>query len=134
MSKVRVAVIMGSDSDLPKMQDALDVLAQFGVAFEAEVMSAHRCPKVVAEFAEGVAGRGVQVVIAGAGGAAHLAGVVAAHTVLPVIGVPLASGSLQGVDALLSTLQMPPGVPVRASGSGQPVPRTPHFWLFSCWA
>ncbi len=116
MSKARVVVVMGSDSDLPLMQAALDTLGKFGVAYQAEVMSAHRSPKVVAEFAESAAGRGIRVIIAGAGGAAHLAGVVAAHTVLPVIGVPIDSSPLEGVDALYATVQMPPGVPVATVG------------------
>jgi 5-(carboxyamino)imidazole ribonucleotide mutase len=106
-----VGILMGSDSDLPVMEQAADVLAQFGVPSEVRVLSAHRSPELVREYAEGAVDRGLKVLIAGAGGAAHLAGVLAAHTTLPVIGVPIMS-KLKGVDSLLSTLQMPKGVPV----------------------
>lgn len=108
----QVAIIMGSDSDLPVLQPALDTLAEFGVAAEVVVASAHRTPDRVHEFAAGAADRGIKVIIAAAGGAAHLPGVVAAYTTLPVIGVPVASGSLNGFDALLSIVQMPSGIPV----------------------
>jgi 5-(carboxyamino)imidazole ribonucleotide mutase len=107
-----VAVIMGSESDLEVMQDALRTLDELGIEREAHVMSAHRSPEVVARFAAGARERGIKVIIAGAGMAAHLAGAVAAHTTLPVIGVPVASGQLGGLDALLSTVQMPRGAPV----------------------
>ena len=116
MSEPRVAIVMGSDSDLPAMQKALDTLAKFGVEHSVDVISAHRSPKRAAEFAESARSSGVQVIIAGAGGAAHLAGVVAAHSTLPVIGVPVDSSPLGGVDALYATVQMPPGVPVATVG------------------
>jgi len=107
-----VAVVMGSDSDLPKMRGCLEVLAEFGIPFEVEVISAHRTPDRAHKFAATAEERGVRVLIAGAGGAAHLAGVLASLTTLPVIGVPIASSALGGVDALYATVQMPPGVPV----------------------
>jgi 5-(carboxyamino)imidazole ribonucleotide mutase len=106
-----VAILMGSASDKPAMHPAMEVLKELGIAYEARVMSAHRTPDRVAEFASGAASRGVKVFICGAGGAAHLAGVVAAHTLAPVIGVPL-NRSLGGLDALYATVQMPAGVPV----------------------
>ena len=107
-----VGILMGSDSDWPVMEQAAKRLEQFGVSYEARVLSAHRSPELVRSYAAGAAGRGLKVVIAGAGGAAHLAGVIAAHTTLPVIGVPIESKSLKGLDSLLSTVQMPKGVPV----------------------
>ncbi|RMG25445.1 MAG: 5-(carboxyamino)imidazole ribonucleotide mutase [Armatimonadetes bacterium] len=107
-----VGIIMGSDSDLPVMEQAEAVLKEFGVPYELDVMSAHRSPDRVREWVSTARDRGLKVIIAGAGMSAHLAGVVAAHTTLPVIGVPLASGALNGVDALYSTVNMPPGVPV----------------------
>ncbi len=107
-----VGIIMGSDSDLPVMSAAAEVLEEFGVAYEVAIMSAHRTPDRVEEFARGAAGRGLKVIIAGAGGAAHLAGVAAAYTELPVIGVPVLGKALGGADALYSMVQMPPGVPV----------------------
>jgi 5-(carboxyamino)imidazole ribonucleotide mutase len=107
---------MGSDSDLKIMEKGAKLLADFGVEVEVRVISAHRTPEVAREFAEGLEERGTRVVIAGAGGAAHLAGVLAAHTTRPVIGVPIASMSPDGRDALLSTVQMPPGVPVATVG------------------
>jgi len=103
---------MGSDSDWPVMEQAVKMLEQFGVPCEARVLSAHRSPELVRRYAAGAAARGLNILIAGAGGAAHLAGVVAAHTTLPVIGVPIASKSLKGLDSLLATVQMPKGVPV----------------------
>jgi len=103
---------MGSDSDLQVMEKAAEVLRDMGVSFEMDVSSAHRLPDKTVEYAKTARERGVEVLIAGAGMAAHLAGVVAAHTTLPVIGVPLKSGALNGVDALYSTVQMPPGIPV----------------------
>lgn len=112
MSQPLVAVLMGSDSDLSTMRGACDVLAEFGVPCEVRVLSAHRSPQRAAAYVEAAAERGLRVIIAGAGLAAHLAGVAAAHTPLPVIGVPLQSGGLGGMDALLSTAQMPPGIPV----------------------
>ena len=116
----KVAVVMGSDSDWPVMQKCCDMLKSFDIPFEARISSAHRTPAETAEFARTARDRGIEIIIAAAGMAAHLAGAVAAHTTLPVIGVPMASGSLQGVDALLSTVQMPPGVPVAAVGIGAP--------------
>ncbi|MFM7266759.1 MAG: 5-(carboxyamino)imidazole ribonucleotide mutase [Cyanobium sp.] len=115
---VRVAVIMGSDSDLPTMQQAVAILEQLGVACEVRVLSAHRTPKEMVAFAEGAAARGLQVVIAGAGGAAHLPGMVASLTALPVIGVPVASRALSGVDSLHSIVQMPAGIPVATVAIG----------------
>lgn len=106
-----VSIIMGSTSDLPVMKKAADILNDFKIPFEMHALSAHRTPKEVEAFASGAAGRGIKVIIAGAGMAAHLAGVVAAMTPLPVIGVPLVS-SLEGLDALLAMVQMPPGIPV----------------------
>ncbi len=103
---------MGSDSDLPVMQPAADICAEFGVACELRVLSAHRTPDDTARYAKTALARGLKVIIAGAGGAAHLAGVVAAHTILPVIGVPVLGKSMNGLDALLSMVQMPPGIPV----------------------
>ena len=111
-NKALVGIIMGSDSDLPVMQEAAKVLEEFGVAYEISVNSAHRTPARAAEYASTAAARGLKVIIAGAGGAAHLAGATAAQTTLPVIGVPLKWGALNGVDALYSTVQMPPGFPV----------------------
>jgi 5-(carboxyamino)imidazole ribonucleotide mutase len=113
-----VGIIMGSKSDWEAMRQADEMLAKFGVPHESRVMSAHRTPAVVAEYASSAAGRGLQVIIAGAGGAAHLAGVVAAHTVLPVIGVPMQSAALNGIDSLLSTVQMPKGIPVATVAIG----------------
>ena len=108
---------MGSKSDWDAMKQASDVLTEFGVAHESRVLSAHRTPALTSEYASTAAGRGMQVIIAGAGGAAHLAGVVAAHTVLPVIGVPMQS-ALNGLDSLLSTAQMPKGIPVATVAIG----------------
>ncbi len=116
--KPLVAIVMGSDSDLPVMEEAARVLAEFQVSCEVTVASAHRSPEVTAEYARKAAGRGVEVIIAGAGGAAHLAGVMAAHTILPVIGVPLES-ALLGMDSLFSTAQMPCGVPVATMAIGK---------------
>ena len=108
----KVAVIMGSDSDLPVVGKAIDKLKAFSIPVEAHVMSAHRTPEKAAAFAAGAAEAGFGVIIAAAGKAAHLAGVLAAHTVLPVIGIPVKSSTLDGLDALLSTVQMPSGIPV----------------------
>ena len=107
-----VAVIMGSKSDWEVMRQSDEVLSKFGVAHECRVLSAHRTPVQTAEFVAGAEGRGVEVIIAAAGGAAHLAGVCAAHTILPVLGVPMESAALKGMDSLLSTVQMPAGIPV----------------------
>jgi 5-(carboxyamino)imidazole ribonucleotide mutase len=118
--KSLVAVIMGSKSDWEVMRAASDTLQDFGVPHESRVLSAHRTPELAAEFAAGAEGRGLEVIIAGAGGAAHLAGVTAAYTTLPVLGVPMESQSLKGLDSLLSTVQMPGGVPVGTLAIGKP--------------
>jgi 5-(carboxyamino)imidazole ribonucleotide mutase len=107
-----VGVIMGSKSDWDVMRQADEVLTKFEVAHECRVLSAHRTPKETAEYVSGAEGRGMEVIIAAAGGAAHLAGVCAAHTLLPVLGVPMESAALKGMDSLLSTVQMPAGIPV----------------------
>ena len=112
MNKPLVGILMGSDSDLPVMEKAAEVLSQLGIAWEMDISSAHRLPDKTAEYARTARQRGIEVLICGAGMAAHLAGVVASHTTLPVIGVPLKSGALAGVDALYATVQMPPGIPV----------------------
>jgi len=117
-ARVRVGIVMGSESDRPTMEEAARVLEEFGVGFEIAVRSAHRTPEAAAHYAKSARGRGVQVLIAGAGGAAHLAGAMAAHSRLPVLGVPLATSPLGGFDALLATVQMPPGVPVGTLGVG----------------
>lgn len=111
-SDVLVGVIMGSKSDWDTMQHAAEVLKLFGIAHECRVVSAHRTPEVMHEYAKAAAGRGLKVIIAGAGGAAHLPGMVAAQTTLPVLGVPVQSKALQGLDSLLSIVQMPGGIPV----------------------
>jgi phosphoribosylamine--glycine ligase len=116
----QVAVVMGSDSDLSVMQEAATVLKRFSIPFEMTIASAHRSPKRAAEFAATAQKRGIKVIIAGAGHAAHLAGAMAAHTCLPVIGVPIDSSAFQGLDALLATVQMPPGVPVATVAVGKP--------------
>jgi phosphoribosylaminoimidazole carboxylase PurE protein len=116
--KPLVAIVMGSDSDLPVMQETAAILAEFQVPFEMTVSSAHRSPERTAEYARNAGGRGIEVIVAGAGGAAHLAGVIAGHTILPVIGVPMESGLL-GLDSLLSTVQMPGGVPVATVAIGK---------------
>src|SRR3954470_24251152 len=113
-----VGIIMGSKSDWETMRHAADMLAQFGVAHESKVVSAHRTPSLMAEYASAAAGRGLAVIIAGAGGAAHLPGMVASHTVVPVIGVPVQSAALSGLDSLLSIVQMPKGVPVATVAIG----------------
>lgn len=115
MSK-KAALIMGSDSDFPIVQNAVKKLKSFGIPYEVHVMSAHRTPKEAAEFAEHAVENGFGVIIAAAGKAAHLGGVLAAHTILPVIGIPIKSSALDGLDALLSTVQMPPGIPVATVG------------------
>ena len=119
MPQPLVAVIMGSSSDWDTMKHAADVLEQFGVEHERHIVSAHRTPAWMAEFASGAESRGIEVIIAGAGGAAHLPGMVAAHTVLPVLGVPVQSAALQGLDSLLSIVQMPGGVPVGTLAIGK---------------
>ncbi|MCP9930915.1 5-(carboxyamino)imidazole ribonucleotide mutase [Cyanobium sp. AMD-g] len=114
----QVAVVMGSDSDLPTLEPAVRILAQLGVATEVRVLSAHRTPREMADFAEAAASRGLRVIIAGAGGAAHLPGMVAAFSMLPVIGVPVRSQALSGVDSLHSIVQMPAGIPVATVAIG----------------
>jgi 5-(carboxyamino)imidazole ribonucleotide mutase len=115
-----VAVVMGSSSDWETMQHAAEMLERFGVPFEKHIVSAHRTPSWMAEFADAAEGRGIEVIIAGAGGAAHLPGMVAAHTAVPVLGVPIQSAALQGLDSLLSIVQMPGGVPVGTLAIGKP--------------
>lgn len=119
MNPILVVIVMGSESDLPTMSEAAFVLKEFGVGFEVRVLSAHRTPQETAAYAEGLEARGVKVAIAGAGGAAALAGVVAAHTLLPVLGIPMETTALNGMDSLLSTVQMPPGVPVGTLAIGK---------------
>ncbi len=121
MKNTLVSIIMGSQSDLKAVKGATDLLKEFKVAFEARVLSAHRSPKELAEYVQGAEKKGTQVFIAAAGGAAALAGVIASHTVLPVIGIPIETKALRGLDSLLSTVQMPSGVPVAtvAIGSAQ---------------
>ena len=125
MSKktAEVAIIMGSDSDWPLVKQAAVTLEGFGVVTECRVISAHRTPELAAEYASSAARRGIKVIISAAGGAAHLGGVIAAHTTLPVIGIPVKGGALNGLDALLATLQMPSGIPVATVtlGSAGPV-------------
>lgn len=118
MTTPRVALIMGSDSDWPVMRDAAEVLKEFGVELETKVVSAHRTPHAMVEYAENARGRGIQVIIAGAGGAAHLPGMVASLTTLPVIGVPIALKYFDGLDSLLSIVQMPAGIPVATVAVG----------------
>ncbi len=112
MSKAVVGIIMGSDSDLNTMQKSIDIFKEFSIPFEVKILSAHRTPEQHAEYAKTAENRGLKVIIAAAGGAAHLPGVTAGQTTLPVIGVPINSNSLNGMDSLLSIVQMPPGVPV----------------------
>ena len=114
-----IGIVMGSTSDWDTMKAAAKMLDEFGVPYEAKAMSAHRTPDLVAEWATNAAKRGIKAIIAGAGGAAHLAGVVAAHTTLPVLGVPMPSKHLQGLDSLLSTVQMPKGIPVATFAIGE---------------
>jgi 5-(carboxyamino)imidazole ribonucleotide mutase len=114
-----VGIIMGSDSDLPVMNEAAAVLKEFGIAYEIKIVSAHRTPKFMAEYGSTAHEKGIKVIIAGAGGAAHLPGMTAAHSPLPVIGVPVKSKSLDGLDSLLSIVQMPGGVPVATVGINQ---------------
>lgn len=120
MNAISVLILMGSDSDAPVMQAAVDVLGELQISCEMTVASAHRSPERVMRLVSEAPGRGVKIFIVGAGAAAHLAGVVAAHTASPVIGVPIDSSALKGLDALLSTVQMPPGVPVATVSIGKP--------------
>jgi 5-(carboxyamino)imidazole ribonucleotide mutase len=123
MSEIKVGIVMGSDSDWPLVKKACETLDRFGVGYETRVISAHRTPDVALEYSRTAEERGLEVIIAAAGGAAHLGGVLAAGTVLPVIGIPVAGGALNGLDALYATVQMPGGVPVAtvAVGSAGPV-------------
>ncbi|MFA6256910.1 MAG: 5-(carboxyamino)imidazole ribonucleotide mutase [Candidatus Paceibacterota bacterium] len=116
MKNPKIGIIMGSDSDLPVFAEAAKVLEDFGVSYDITVGSAHRSPERAKKYSETARERGMQVIIAGAGGAAHLAGVIAAHTTLPVVGLPVKSKSLDGLDSLLSTVNMPPGIPVATVG------------------
>jgi phosphoribosylaminoimidazole carboxylase PurE protein len=118
MGQPIVALLMGSKSDLPKLQSAIDTLKEFGIDHTVRIMSAHRTPDAVMDFTSNAAANGCKVIMAAAGGAAHLAGVVAAHTTLPVIGIPIENGAFQGFDALLATVMMPGGVPVATVGVG----------------
>ena len=118
MTPIQIGVVMGSSSDWDTMQHAVEILQQFGIAHEARVVSAHRMPDDMFRYAEGAAGRGLKAIIAGAGGAAHLPGMLAAKTTVPVLGVPVASRHLQGVDSLHSIVQMPKGVPVATFAIG----------------
>jgi 5-(carboxyamino)imidazole ribonucleotide mutase len=118
-----VGIVMGSQNDWPKIKAAAEALEEFGVPYEARVMSAHRTPEVVREFAASAGQRGVRVILAAAGGAAHLAGVVASHTTLPAIGIPVPTAMMGGLDSLLSTVQMPGDVPVATVGAGMGGPR-----------
>lgn len=119
MSSPQVAMVMGSGSDLDVMMNGIKVLKGYGIEYEVRVISAHRAPDAVGEYARAAASRGIKVLIAGAGAAAHLAGALAAHSALPIIGVPLVASSLGGFDALLATVQMPGGVPVGTVGVGK---------------
>ena len=119
----RVLIVMGSRSDLPALQGCMDQLDEFGIGYEVRVLSAHRTPNAVIELSEGAKDRGIQVIIAAAGGAAHLAGVIASSTPLPVIGIPVQTSALGGMDSLLSTVQMPSGVPVATVAIGKAGPK-----------
>jgi len=114
----KIAIIMGSQSDLETVKSGIDLLKEFKVGFEVKVLSAHRTPKELARYVENSAGKGIRVFIAAAGGAAALAGVIASHTTLPVIGIPIETSSLKGLDSLLSTVQMPAGIPVASMAIG----------------
>jgi 5-(carboxyamino)imidazole ribonucleotide mutase len=118
--KPQVGIVMGSDTDLPVMTETAHTLKKFGVPFEIEITSAHRSPARTSEYARTAIQRGLKVIIVGAGGASHLAGIIAAETTLPVVGVPMATTTLAGLDALLSTVQMPGGVPVACTAIGKP--------------
>jgi 5-(carboxyamino)imidazole ribonucleotide mutase len=119
MKKIDVSVVLGSTSDLSTMNYTTDLLKKFGVPFEVRILSAHRSPEETVKFAKGAVRRGIKVIIAGAGGAAHLAGTIASNTTLPVIGVPIRTADLKGIDSLLSTVQMPGGVPVGTMAIGE---------------
>ncbi len=119
MKKIDVSIVMGSTSDLQTMNYAADLLKEFGISFETRVLSAHRSPDDTARYAKSAARKGIKVIIAGAGGAAHLAGVIAANTTLPVVGVPIRTADLKGIDSLLSIVQMPGGIPVGTMSIGE---------------
>jgi 5-(carboxyamino)imidazole ribonucleotide mutase len=119
MTNPVVLIVMGSDSDLPTMEETAKILDEFGIPFEMRISSAHRSPKRTAQLAHEAAGRGIQLIIAAAGMAAHLAGVIAAETTLPVVGVPMGGGALSGLDALYATVQMPGGIPVATMAVGK---------------
>lgn len=119
MSDYKVAIMMGSKSDLPNMEGGFKILKDFGIPFQVRVISAHRTPDIAAEFAKNAEAEGIKVIICAAGMAAHLAGVVAAHTILPVVGVPMACPPFEGFDALLAMVQMPPGIPVATVTAGK---------------
>ncbi|PIS15987.1 5-(carboxyamino)imidazole ribonucleotide mutase [Candidatus Roizmanbacteria bacterium CG09_land_8_20_14_0_10_41_9] len=114
--KKSISIVMGSDSDLPVVKDATKILSEFGVPYEIDILSAHRAPDATLAFAKNASKKGVRVIIAAAGGAAHLAGVIASHFPLPVIGIPIKSSTLSGIDSLYSIVQMPPGIPVATVG------------------
>lgn len=120
MGNPLISIIMGSDSDLPTMEHAIKIIEEFSIPYEVKIISAHRTPDLMYEYAESAKSRGIKVIIAGAGGAAHLPGMTAAKTILPVIGVPIESKSLNGIDSLLSIVQMPKGVPVATVAIGNP--------------
>ena len=122
-NKIEVGIVMGSDSDWPLVKSATETLENFGIGYEVRVISAHRTPELAFEYASSAVDRGLKVLISAAGGAAHLGGVIAAHTILPVIGIPVKGGALNGIDALLATLQMPSGIPVATVtlGSAGPI-------------
>ncbi|MBR91742.1 MAG: 5-(carboxyamino)imidazole ribonucleotide mutase [Dehalococcoidia bacterium] len=120
MDNPLISIIMGSDSDLPTMEHAIKIIEEFSIPYEVKIISAHRTPDLMYEYAESAKSRGIKVIIAGAGGAAHLPGMTAAKTILPVIGVPIESKSLNGIDSLLSIVQMPKGVPVATVAIGNP--------------
>ena len=129
-----VSIVMGSQSDWETMKEASLILEDFGVVFEAEVVSAHRTPDKLSQFAKAAEGRGIEVIIAGAGGAAHLPGMVASHTVLPVLGVPVESRALKGLDSLLSIAQMPAGIPVGTLAIGKPGAKNAALFAISILA
>ena len=132
--KYDIAILMGSDSDLPNLKGGFDLLKDFGVPFTARVMSAHRTPKIACNFAEKAEEDGIKVIICAAGMAAHLAGVIAAHTILPVIGIPMPCEPFNGLDALLATVQMPPGIPVATVTAGKPGAKNAALYAISILA
>ena len=131
---VLVGVLMGSDSDWPTMRRCSEVLRDFGVAHECRVVSAHRTPDLLVEYAESAESRGLQAIVAGAGGAAHLPGMLAAHTIVPIIGVPVAGRALGGIDSLLSIVQMPAGVPVATMAIGEAGAANAALWVVAMLA